>query len=85
MQSNADRELELEGAGCEEKIGMMQRLQGSEGYRNMARKGGRRERGKTSLGSHQGPLMMMRDGVQRKGLINPCIIWFLKALGGISG
>lgn len=31
MQSNADRELELEGADCEEKIGMMQRLQGSEG------------------------------------------------------
>lgn len=87
MQSNADRELELEGADCEEKIGMMQRLQGREGggYRNMARKRGRRERVKTSLGSHQGPLMVMRDGVQRKGLINPCIIWFLKALGGISG
>lgn len=33
MQSNADRELELEleGADCEEKIGMMQRLQGREG------------------------------------------------------
>lgn len=49
------------------KNGMMQRLQRSEvgeTEKNMAMKKGRREKGNISLGSHQGLLMVMRDGEQ---------------------
>lgn len=46
------------------------------GYSNIARKSGSRERVKLSLGSNQGPLMVMRDGVQRKGLIYPWVVLY---------
>lgn len=64
---------------------MMQRLwewggverERERGYRNMARKMRRRERLRLSLGSNQGPLMVMRDGVQRKGLMYPWVYYMV--------
>lgn len=87
MQSNADMELELDRAdpgGGEKKKRNDAKIPGECGW--YREKEGEGEKGeKISLGSHQGPLMVMRDGVQGYGVINPCIIWFLEALGGISG
>lgn len=57
---------------------MMGRLRVEGGFRNMARKRGRREKVKLSLGSNQGPLTAMRDGCSGKvNLSLGGIIWFL--------
>lgn len=59
MQSNADRELELEleGADCEEKIGMMQRLQGREGggIQKYGKKEGKERKGENITGLSSRP------------------------------
>lgn len=70
MQSNADRERELERADGEGKIGMMQRLAGWEwregvgwSLQKMARKRRRRERLRLSLGSNQDLFTVMSEEV----------------------
>lgn len=67
MQIGSWSGKEQTDGGGGRKDGMMQRLQRSEveeTSKNMALKKGRREKGHISPGSHQGLLMVMRDGVQ---------------------
>lgn len=70
MQSNADREQELKEADLEEKNWSDAKIAGSEDRRNpeIWQERGEGQKWRKHHWAHQGFLMVMRHGVQRKSL-----------------